>query len=95
MASSEWIVSAEAGPPWLCGFVGPASPSGFDTMVSVGAVLGLTKDCWLRPFCFDSEGKTVGACFSESGTLQMAVGAFVLGLLLPLMLAVCRLDTTL
>ena len=95
MASSECMVSAEAGPSWLCGFVGPASPSGFATMVSAGAVLGLTKDCWLRPFCVDSEGKTVGACFSESGTLQMAVGAFVLGLLLPLMLAVCRLDTTL
>ena len=93
MASSEWLVSAEAGPPWLCGFVSPASPSGFDTMVCSGAVLGLSNNCW--PFCVLSEGKAVGICFSVLGSVQIVDGAFVLGLLLPYMLADCRFDTTL
>ena len=95
MASSEWLVSAEAGPPWLYGFVNPASPSGFDTMVVTGAVLGFSDNCWLKTFCVVSEGKAVGICFSVSGSLHMVVGAFVLGLLLPYMLADCRFDTTL
>ena len=95
MASSEWLVSAEAGPPWLYGFVGPVSPSDFDTMVVTGAVLGFSNNFWLKTFYVISEGKAVGICFSVSGSLQMLVGAFVLGLLLPLVLAECRFDTTL
>ena len=95
MASSETLVSAEASPPWLYGFVNPASPSGFDTMVITGAVLGFSNNCWLKTFCVVSEGKAVGICFSFSGSLQMFVGAFVLGLLLPFVLAECRFDTTL
>ena len=101
MASSEWLVSAEAGPPWLCGFVGPASPSGFATMIFTGAVQGFTSDCWLKPsplcFFFFSEGIAVGSiCFtSDSGSWQMVVGRILDGAFLSLLAEFCRLDTTL
>ena len=95
MASSEWLVSAEAGPPWLYGFVGPASPSGFDTVIFTRAVLGFSNDCLLKSICVFSEDKSVEICFYDSGSLQIVVDAFILGLLLPLMLAASRFDTTL
>ena len=105
MASSEWLVSAEAGPPWLCGFVCPASPPGFDTMILMGAMPGVSNIAWLKSLCFFVvEGMSVVGIFCsyccDIGSLQKAVdrmldAAFIIRLLLLPLVAELRLDTTL